>query len=141
MAYATVEDLQDYLGNEWDVQADSKRAARLLRQASALARKHAGRTWTEGEAPDDVTDVVCAAAGRSFTNPNAEKSEQLDDYSTSRVVGEAGLYFTDSEILILEEYKKPAFRGLGTVSTERGDIRTADDDQSWWVNGPNGWTE
>lgn len=141
MAFAEVEDLQDYLGNEWDVLSDRGRAARLLRQASALARKYAKRTWDASTVPEDVVDVVCAAAGRSFTNPNAEKSEQLDDYSTSRVVGEAGLYFTDSEILILEEYKKPAFRGLGTVSTERGDIRTADDEQSWWVNGPNGWTE
>lgn len=141
MAYATVEDLQDYLGNEWDVQADEKRAARLLRQASALARKYAGRTWPDGEVPEDVQDVVCASAGRGFTNPNAEKSEQLDDYSSSRVVSEAGLYFSESEILILEDYKKPAFGGLGTVSTERGDIRTCDDDNSWWVNGPNGWTD
>lgn len=129
MAFAKVEDLQDYLGNEWDVQADSKRAARLLRQASALARKYAGRTWTEGEAPDDVTDVVCAAAGRSFTNPNAEKSEQLDDYSTSRVVGEAGLYFTDSEILILEEYNKPAHGGIGSLCTTRGDFPSRWDEE------------
>lgn len=124
MAFATVNDLQDYLGNEWDVQADAGRAARLLRQASALARKYAGRTWPDGEVPEDIVDVVCASAGRGFTNPNAEKSEQLDDYSTSRVVGEAGLYFTDSEILILEEYNKPKFGGLGTICTTRGDLRT-----------------
>lgn len=140
-AYATTQELQDWLGNEWTVADDEKRAERLLRMASALVRRYTKKVWTDEPAPDDVKDVVCAAAGRSFTNPNAETRSSIDDFQYGQKVDEAGLYFTESEVMILEDYAKPAFGGLGTISTERGDINTGQDDQSWWVNGPNGWTE
>ncbi|ACV09807.1 hypothetical protein [Jonesia denitrificans] len=141
MAYATTDDLQDFLGNEWEVASDSTRATRLLRMASGLVDAEAGRSWVPGEVPDQIVDVVCAVAGRGFTNPGAQKSEQLDDYSSSSVVSEAGLYLTDSELRIVARLAKPRFGGLGTVATERGDIRTKSDDQAWWVNGPNGWVD
>lgn len=69
MAYATTDDLQDFLGNEWEVASDSTRATRLLRMASGLVDAEAGRSWVPGEVPDQIVDVVCAVAGRGFTNP------------------------------------------------------------------------
>lgn len=127
--YAAAEELQDWLGNEWTVADDEKRASRLLRMASALVRRYTKKVWTEADVPDDVKDVVCAAAGRSFTNPNAETRSSIDDYQYGQKVDEAGLYFTESEVMILEEYAKPKFGGIGTICTTRGDLYPGEDEE------------
>lgn len=127
---ATVDDLADWLGEVITADsADGKRASRLLRLASALVRRESGRKWLDepgglvADLPEEVVDVTCAVAGRGFTNPNAETSVRLDDYSTYQKVDEAGLYLTDSEKDILSQFSGARFGGLGTVSVERGDIR------------------
>lgn len=136
---ATVEELADWLGEEITKPTDIKRAGFALAVASTLVRTETGREWLDerGELvvprPDVLAQVVVMAAARAFTNPDGieDVSEGLDDFTTreKRKVQDTGVYLTRAERDMLAGLDRPVFRGLGTVSTTRGDLRPLPDSE------------
>ncbi len=128
---ASVPELADWLGENITV-ADSRRAEWALRAASALVRRETGKTWLDDAGalvdplPDDVIVVTLACAARGFVNPQGatDTSESVDDYSHREQtrVEEAGFYLTESEKQLLGALPG-ALSAIGTIGTERGDLR------------------
>ncbi|HLR84803.1 MAG TPA: hypothetical protein VK059_07615, partial [Nocardioidaceae bacterium] len=70
---ADVAALEKWLGEAITEDADVQRAELVLRFASALVRREAGKTWIndDGEladVPDDVHLVTLAVAGRAYVD-------------------------------------------------------------------------
>ena len=106
--------------------ADEPRAAAILDDVSAMARKLSGDSarWVDtstdpdtSAAPDDVVAIVLAAARRLYRNPDGFASEQDGDYSyriDSDSLARGGGMFTAAEIEVLDSYADTG--GLWTQS-------------------------
>lgn len=125
---ATVAELADWIGEPIvDDSAEAKRAELCLRAASALVRSESGRTWLDdagllGDVPDNVRMVTLYCASRVFDNREGQNRWNVDDAGGGWKVEEAGAYLTASEKEMLSGYAQRRHRGLGTVSTTRGDL-------------------
>ncbi len=133
---ATVENLSDWIGEPIEADsADFKRAEAVLRVASSLIRspKVTNRTWLTdtGELvdnlPEEVAQVCVQAAARRFTNPEGYEQERQDDFYGSKKVEEDGVYLTESERLLLDEYTANPNGGLRTIQTTRDDFPATSD--------------
>lgn len=129
---AGVTELGDWIGEAIvDESADSKRARLCLRLASALVRKESGRTWLgdSGElvtpVPDEAVMVTLYCASRIYDNREAQTRGGVDDYQEGWKVDEAGAYLTASEKRMLAPFKPSSFRGIGVISTTRGETAPA----------------
>lgn len=140
---ATVGDLADWIGEPIVAEsADARRAEMALRMASAIVRQESRRTWLDEDGvlidplPDAVTMVVLSSAGRGYSNPDNFADESLDDWRGRRPDDMVGFQLTAPERNLLAPFTGSKHRGIGTISTTRGDIG-APDDRSWIVNGPD----
>ena len=151
-AFATVDDLSEWLGETIEQEADRIRADRCLRAASNRIRGYTKRDWTDGDGhladplPEALQDVCLAAAGRFYTNPGGETqwTRQIDDAMDggSRRVDEAGIYLTASEMRTLDYTvadQSPLVAGLGVVSTTRGEAPSPDMSPCWFDDGTPGF--
>lgn len=131
LPFAVVDDLADWLGESITDPVEVKRAEFVLSVASTLVRTETGREWVDSSGslvsplPDALKQVTVMAAARAYLNPDGieDVSEGLDDYTVRerRRVQDAGVYLTSAERMMLAGLDRPRFRGLGTVSTTRGD--------------------
>ena len=131
-SFAEVDELGDWLGESLADPVDSKRAESMLAMASELVRVATGKSWVDDDdkllpdLPDALGLVTKQAAARAYMNPQGKTStnESIDDWITGEryKVEEAGVYLTASERDMLEPLAGRRHRGLGTVSTYRGDI-------------------
>lgn len=127
---ATVAELSDWLGEPiTEGTSEYKRAEMCLRAASVLVRAESGRTWlddTTGDVvdplPDAVRMVALYSASRVFDNREGQNRWNVDDAGGGWKVDEAGAYLTASEKDSLGRFAQRRHRGLGTVSTTRGDL-------------------
>lgn len=128
---AAVSDLAEWLGEAISEDADVTRAGWALRMASALVRAEAGLTWLNDEGaldnpPETAVLVTLACAARGYKNPTgvSDVTEQIDDYMHREhsSVEESGFYLTDSERFQLGKLGENYRGGIGTVTTERGDL-------------------
>jgi len=143
-AFATVQNLADWLGEPITDTGDISRANGALAMASALVRTETGKQWVDEHAslvnplPDALSLVTLQAAARAYSNPEGLTSERVDDAQVSRKVDEAGVYLTASERDLLTPLAGRPHRGLSTIATHRGDFAPMSDDwPRWWVNGPD----
>lgn len=130
-AFASVDDLADFLGEAITDPAAERRAERVLRLTSVLIRTVTGKQWVDDSGalvdplPEALELVTLQAAARAYENPYGatSKSEGVDDYQTSERfhVKEAGVYLTDSEREMLLPLSGRRFGGLGTISRSRGE--------------------
>lgn len=138
-SFATPEDLGVWLGESIDEEPDEKRAEFILAVASTLVRQETGRQWVDDAGnlvsplPDVLKQVTVMSAARAYSNPEGVEtvSEGIDDYTVHerRKVQDAGIYLTRAERQMLADLNRSEFRGLGTVSTTRGDLRPLADDE------------
>lgn len=116
-----------------------KRAEYVLNLASALVRTETRQPWTETggdlatDIPDNVLLVTLAAAGRGYTNPDANVSESIDDGQVTRVVAEAGVYLTATEKTLLAAHVAGSRGPIWSMNTAPGgDLQPP----AWIINGP-----
>lgn len=106
---------------------DALRAEAALKDASALVRDVAGKTWVtdeelDGDIPDGIVSVVISAAKRAFINPDGVRSESIDNFQTSYATSSPDVYLTQTE---RQRVRQAAGRtGLWTQPTTRGDVET-----------------
>ncbi|WP_051198745.1 hypothetical protein [Bifidobacterium sp. AGR2158] len=145
-AFATPDELGEWLGEPITDEHDVKRAARILRAASNLIRRYTACSWAGDEVPADglpeeLNDVALSCAARYYVNPNGETqwTRQIDDAMDggSRKVEQSGLYLTADEKSILDSVRPPSdsvIAGVGTVHTTRGDFDGYEGDGfPWWT--------
>lgn len=132
---ASVSDLADWLGET--IAEGDKRAAAVLQAASTLVRAYTGKDWLSSTdssqlvdpIPDAVHTVTLAVAGRAWLRPGDFESttETAGPFGeTKRYVGDgSSLYLTKTEKLMLRVDSVTTTRGIGVLSTTRGeDIQT-----------------
>lgn len=104
---------------------DEGLAAWAIEMVSAAALDITRRSWTGPlDVPPGAMAVLALATRRLYTNPDRFTREQEGDYSygLDATVTKAAI-FTPDEAKILGEYRavqRP--RGIGTISTYRGDL-------------------
>lgn len=97
--------------------ADEARAQAALDDASVLIRAAAGTDWA-GSTPPAVAKMVClSAARRSFINPDAVRSQQLDGYGVTFSSSSPDVYLTKEERRLIRGSVGKS--GLGVISTTR----------------------
>lgn len=139
---ASVAELGDWLGEPIaDDSAEYKRAELCLRAASALVRAESGRTWLAEDGnlepvPETAKLVTLYCASRVFDNREGQNRWNVDDAGGGWKVDEAGAYLTASEKDQLSGYAQRKHRGLGTVSTTRGDLCGSSTGHVPTVDGP-----
>lgn len=114
--------------------ADEARAQAALEDASSLIRDEAGTTWvdannaldlptgTDAWKADTLVRVCCAAARRTFENPDGVSQESLGGYSVAQSNSSSDVYLTAAE---KRQVRKAAgFTGLGVLTTTRSPIGT-----------------
>lgn len=116
---ATAEELSEWIGEPITEEADVKRAEMCLRIASALVRSEAGRKWDSEDVPEAAAMVTLYCASRVYENREAENQSGVDNWQASRQVLEAGAYLTASEKRMIASINRPAFGGIGTISTTK----------------------
>lgn len=127
---ATVPDLSGWLGETIAPGDDTLRAGWALRMASALVRAEVGLTWLDEDGeldgvPEQATLVTLAVAARAHTSPDDQVvQETVDDYTYREAERlEPGVSLTASEKALLGKLAESYRGGIGTISTERGDLR------------------
>lgn len=118
--YVSVEDLSEWIGEpiqeEWDV----KRAQSVIRYAQTLCTDYTGKTWEPGQTPEKVEQVIIQVASRGYLNPESWAYESIDDWRAgNRPIAELGMYLTDTEKGMLDEYRVKKTAGLGIMSAGR----------------------
>lgn len=107
---------------------DTLRAEAALKDASALVRDVAGKTWVDDEGaleddiPDGIVSVVIAAAKRCFINPDGVRSESIDNFQTNYATSSPDVYLTNTERQRVRQLAGKT--GLWTQPTTRGEIET-----------------
>lgn len=122
---ATTTDLGERLGESVD---DDIQAMARLRDASAIVRAYAGKTWLDDAGdldgvPDDIPGVVAAMVERATRNPTGTTQESAGPFTRSfGSEASSRLYLTKSEKLVVRAAAgRPQ---VGTLSTGRGDLET-----------------
>lgn len=128
-ALAPVTDLAVWMGVAITEGTDVDRARALLSAASTLVRSRAGKLWVdaEGNAEDDVPDqiahVVVSVAARLWANPTGAATSGAGPFSSTWAKPVFAL--TEAEADMVDAAMGTAtFRGIGTLSTTRGDLET-----------------
>lgn len=126
---ATITDLEDRLGAPVPPDLASQAYARL-RDASAIVRAYAGVSWVDesgdlDDVPDAVAGVVASMVERATRNPAGVTQETAGPFNRSfGAVAAERLYMTKAERMVV---RSAAGRSsIGTLSTTRGEIETAD---------------
>lgn len=94
--YATVEDLEQRLGEPLVDTAKRDRAQALLHDASTLIRATAGRDWDD-PVPEVVATVCVGAAIRAWRNPEGVRQKQIGQVSTTFATADVVVTLTDEE--------------------------------------------
>ena len=128
-ALATIIDLEDRLGAPVPSGLAPQAYARL-RDASAIVRAYAGVSWLDdngdlGDGPDGVVGVVASMVERASRNPDGVMQETAGPFNRSfGATAAERLYMTKAERMVV---RAAAGRSsIGTLSTTRGEIETAD---------------
>ncbi len=103
--------------------ADEARAQAALDDASALIRAEAGMTWADTDPPEIAKMVCIAAARRSFINPDAIRSQNLDGYAMSFASASPDVYLTAAErSLVRRAVGKSGVWALPTTRLADGEV-------------------
>jgi len=109
MAFATTEDLADFLGRDEFNAAEEKRAELLLELASNTIINYCNRlSFTEDEpVPTIVKLVNLEVAKRGFSNPEGYSQRSVGDVnvSFSSAIASAGMFLTLAEQKALNPYR------------------------------------
>lgn len=108
MALATLTDVADRLGRDL-TDSETRQATALLADATALI---VDRFPAQGVTPTSSAAAVCAAmVVRVLRNPDARRTEQLDDYSftVDSAVSSGQLYISAAEAELLRPPRTSAF--------------------------------
>lgn len=131
---ATLDDLAVVLGEI----ADPEQAEALLQRASAIVRAYARKTWLDEEEteledlPSDIPGVVVGMVERATSNAAGVTQESAGPFSRSFGADAANrLYLTAMDKLVIRA--AAGSTGIGTLSTSRGPIETADVCDDWWA--------
>lgn len=99
---ATVDDVEQRLGDVTLGHSDQARVTALLDDASELVRLEAGTDWAPpAVVPGSVKAVVLRMVDRAYRNPEGFSAESDGDYSYQRTQVQAGVYLTDAERAII----------------------------------------
>lgn len=148
-AFATANDLAEWLGEPITDEPDVKRADRILRAVSNKVRAYTRTQWVDQQGellpglPETLADVTVSCAARYYVNPNAETqwTSQIDDAMDGggRKVESSGIYLTDSEKADLDTVRENSSGVIAgavtTVSTTRADLEgyTSVEGVPWFV--------
>ena len=135
-ALATPAALAAWLG----APVDEARAQAVLSAASTLVRARAGENWVdaagqlEAGLPDGIPQVVVLVAARAWANPTGASSSGASPFSAAWPVGFA-LTEAEADMVDAATGTDSSFRGIGTLSTTRGDLETAPVLAEWLPDG------
>lgn len=103
-------------------------AVALLDHVSAMVRAHAGVNWVDEHGdlegvPQDIPGIVLQVAARVWSNPDARRQSTEGPFSASWDA--VGLSLSaDERRRVSAAAATGPYRGLGVVSTTRGDVET-----------------
>lgn len=107
---------------------DDPRAVSALSIGSTLVRARAGRNYLDAQGnlladiPDGIRQATVLVASRVYTNPTQANSDASGPF---RKEWSDKIELTDAEGEIVDAAVNPGgLRGLGTISTTRGDLET-----------------
>lgn len=133
MALPSLVDLSDF--ETWASRpvSNAQRAEAIISAASTLVRTSTGRMWVDaaGDLEEDITEtqidaaktVVLQVSERVYFNPQGNTQESTGPFQRSVAAWYSlGLALTDEERLLLGPTE--TVRGLGVISTTRGNLET-----------------
>jgi hypothetical protein len=120
-----VETFSDWLGHSFSTSEYPRAEAVLGRVSSLVTAAAGGRTWAEGQLPDDIGTVVLEVSARVWHNPKAVTQQSTGPFGVTYKV--AGAYLTPEERALVGRYRVNA-AGLWTLGTTRDDT---DADTVW----------
>lgn len=121
------QNLEAWLGRGTLSTTDYSRAVELIDRVSALIRAEAPTNIDEieGGVPDAVRGLALTISARIWDNPTFKNSKTTGPFTDSW--RDVGLYLTDEERRLLHTAigSTSMPKGIGTLSTTRGDLETA----------------